>query len=659
MDDFERMMLNDFMEENSMLSIIHPGDIIKGKVVQLNDEYAILDINYKSEGYLPLNEEKLVSERFGTPHIQVGEELEVMVDRVNGREGVVYLSLEKLKFKKVWDRLVKAHKLEEILEADVVEVEDNGVKIDLGIEGFVPISQIDTKFLKKEDLHKYLGKTFKVVITKINPSKNKLIASQRKVLEAEKERLKKETLEKLQEGIKIEGIIRKIINSGAFVDIGGIDAFLPISEITWSKIKNPLRLLKEGDKVQVKVIKFDKETEKVTVSLKALSEDPWKNIDKKYEPGDKVTGKVTKIMDYGAFVELEEGVEGLLHVSDLSWARVRHPKDIVKVGDIVELAVISVDPAQKKISLSLKQLLPDPWEGIENQLSIGTKVRGEIVRFYDFGAVIEFEGKEGVKGLLKPDEVSWNFNKDKPFAGLKKWMMLDFQVIGYDNDNRYVLVSRKRLFPNPWEGIAQRYKIGSIIEGKIVRIANFGAFVRIEENLEGLLPAREIVWEKVSNPMEKIKKGDVLKLKVINIDEENKRITLSLRQTRPSPWDELKDKYPVGSIIDGKVTNIVDFGVFVEIKKGIEGLVRISELSAAKKVDNPNDIVKVGDEVKVMILNYDDKRKKVGLSIAKAEEAIEKEEIEKIMKEESKPITLGDLIGDKLRESIQKVHSGG
>ncbi len=649
MDEISKMSLNDFMEQSSVVPILHPGDIVKGKVIQIRDDYALLDIHYKSEGYLPLKEEKLVSDKYRIPSIKVGEELEVMVDRIN-RNDEVYLSLEKLLASRLWDKLRKAMKIEEILEGDVVDITDRGLIIDLGIKAFIPIYQIDTSFVKKEDLHKYLGKTLRVVITKINEKQGTIVASSRKVLEAERERLKKETLEKLQEGVKVEGEIKRIIDSGAFVDIGGIDAFLPISEITWSRIKNPLNLLKVGDTIEAKVIKFDKENERVTISIKALTEDPWKDIDKKYTPGDKVTGKVTKLMEYGAFVELEEGVEGLLHVSDLSWARVRHPKDVVKVGDLVELAIVSVDPETKKISLSLKQLLPDPWENIEEKFPIGSKVKGEIARFYDFGAIVNLNMEDGIRGLLKPDEVSWDYNKEKPFAGLRKWMILEFQVLDYDKENRYVILSRKRLFPNPWEGIEEKYKVGSLVEGKIVRITNFGAFVELEENLEGLLPAREISWEKVSEPTKLLKKGETLTLKVINLDKENKRITLSLRQTKPSPWDELKEKYPVGSIVKGKVKNILDFGVFVEIEKGIEGLVRLSELSPAKRVDNPGDIVSEGEKVDVMILNYDDKKKKISLSIARAQEKLEEEEMKKYMEEDAKPITLGDLIGDQLKK---------
>ncbi len=659
MDELSKMTLNDFMEQSSVVPVLHPGDVVKGKVIQVGDDYALLDINYKSEGYLPLKEEKLVTDKYRVPNIEVGEELEVMVDRINRTDDTIYLSLEKLRANRLWEKLEKARKREEILEGDVIDVEERGLIIDLGIRGYIPISQIDLSYVKKEDLDKYLGKTLRVVITKIDPDKNILVASSRKVLEAERERLRRETLEKLQEGLKIEGEVKRIIDKGAFVDIGGIDAFLPISEVTWSRIKNPLRLLKVGDTIEAKVIRIEKEDERVrvTISIKALTEDPWKDIDKKYSPGDKVVGKVTKLMDYGAFVELEEGVEGLLHVSDLSWARVRHPKDVVKVGDTVELAVVSVDPEAKKISLSLKQLLPDPWDNIEEEFPIGKKVKGEIARFYDFGAIINLNMQEGIRGLLRPEEVSWDYNKEKPFAGLKKWMILEFQVIDYDRENRYVILSRKRLFPNPWEGIEERYKVGSIIEGKVVRIANFGAFIKIEENLEGLLPAREITWEKTSDPTKLIKKGEKLNLKVINIDKENKRITLSLRQTKPSPWDELKEKYPVGSIVEGKVTNIVDFGVFVEIEKGIEGLVRLSELSPAKRIDDPNEVVEVGEKVNVMILNYDDKKRKVSLSIAKAQEKIEEEEMRKYMQEDTKPITLGDLIGDQLKK-IKSAHSG-
>ncbi len=657
MDELSKMSLNDLMEQSSVVPVLHPGDVVKGRVIQVGEDYALLDINYKSEGYLPLKEERLVSEKYRIPSIEVGEELEVMVDRINRNDDTIYLSLEKLRAERIWDKLKKAHEREEILEGDVIDVEERGLIVDLGLRAYMPISQIDLSFIKKEDLDKYLGKTLRVIITDINPEKGILRVSARKVLKAERDRLKRETLEKLKEGIKIEGEVKRIIDSGAFVDIGGIDAFLPISEITWSRIKNPLKLLKVGDTIEARVIKFDRENERVTISIKALTEDPWKDIDKKYSPGDKVVGKVTKLMDYGAFVELEEGVEGLLHVSDLSWARVRHPKDVVKVGDPVELAVVSVDPENKRISLSLKQLLPDPWDNIEEEFPIGKKVKGEIVRFYDFGAIINLDMKEGIRGLLRPEEVSWDYNKEKPFAGLKKWMILEFLVMDYDRENRYVLLSRKRLFPNPWEGIEERYKVGSLIEGKVVRIANFGAFIRIEDNLEGLLPAREITWDKVPEPMKLIKKNETLTLKVINIDKENKRITLSLRQTRPSPWDELKEKYPVGSVVEGTVTNIVDFGAFVEIEKGIEGLVRLSELSPAKRIDDPNEVVSVGEKVNVMILNYDDKKRKISLSIAKAQEKLEEEEMRKYMQEDAKPITLGDIIGDQL-EKLKEARSG-
>ena len=625
------------------------GDIIKGKIVKVDEGGYFVDIKYKMEGYLPKNEESLFSKEGGTitNTLEIGDEVYVFIANVDEKNGNIILSKEKAKYIQLWEKLKEIYRKKEKITAEVIEKNANGLIVDLGIKGFVPKSQIEQKFIKDEDLNKYIGKKLDFIIIKLDKKDEKIILSHRLIVEKERKVLHKKTLADLEVGKIKEGTITNITKFGAFVDIGGVEGLLHISEITWRDMKDATKLLKMDDKVKVKIIDFNKEKSKISLSIKQLSPGPWENVMEKYSIGDEVEGRVIAIKDFGAFIGIEEGLNGLLHISEMAWAYVKHPSELIKEEELLKLRILEIEPEKKKISLGLKQLLPNPWENIEEKYQINSIVEGKITQVTSYGANVELEA--GVTGVVRLSEIDWEY-VERPSMIFKKYMVLPLKVLKIDKDAHLIFLSRKRTLPNPWDGIDKLYQLDSIVKGRVIRMRDFGAFVKLEKGIEGFVPVSEIDWNRIKHPNEKLKKDKEYEFKIINIDKEKLQMTLSKKRLLPDPWMEIRKKYTVGTLVEGKVVNLTDFGAFVNLEDNIDGLVPLSEISH-KRIDNPASVLSVGEEVLTLVTKLDGRRKKISLSIRKAE----KEEQKRFMKEYNKKqsidkILFKDLFGDLFKK---------
>jgi len=639
-------MINQSLEK---FKKIKSGDIIKGQIMKVDKDGYLVDIKYKMEGYLPKTEKSLFSEEEETiTHtLEIGDEVYLYVVNVDEKNGNIALSKEKAKYFQLWEKLNEVYRKKEKINAEVIEKNSNGLIVNVGLKGFVPKSQIETKFIKDEDLDKYIGKKLDFVIIKLEKRENKVILSHRIIIEKERKVMQKKTLTDLKVRQEKEGIVTNITKFGAFVDIGGVEGLLHISEITWSDMKDATKLLKVGDKIKVKIIDYDKEKKKISLSVKRFSPDPWENVKEKYSIGDEVEGKVIKIKDFGAFIEIEEGLNGLLHISEMAWAYVKNPSELVSEGEVLKLRILEIDPEKKKISLGLKQLLANPWEDVKKKYPISSVVEGKITQVTSYGANIELEA--GVSGVVHLSEIDWEY-VERPSAVLKKYMVIPLKVIKIDEDAHLIFLSRKRTLPNPWDDIDKFYKIDSVVKGKVIRVRDFGAFVKLDKGIEGFVPVSEIDWERIKHPSEKLKKDKEYEFKVIKIDKEKLQLTLSKKRLLPDPWLEIKKKYTVGTLVEGKVVNLTDFGAFINLEDNIDGLVPLSEISH-KKIDNPESVLSVGEEVSTLVIKLDNRRKKISLSIRRAEKEEQKRFVKEYNKKQSvDKILFKDLFGDLFKK---------
>ena len=498
------------------------GEVVHGRIIHVGPEFVTVDVGFKSEGQVPLRE---FTQKDGTLSVNVGDEIYVFVERKESETGLVNLSKEKADKFKFWEEISRAWNEDQVIEGKITARIKGGLSVDIGVLAFLPGSQVDIRPIR--NLEKLIGTTCKFKIIKLNRRRGNVVLSRRILLEKEREALRGKTLEHLEEGKIVEGVVKNITDYGAFVDLGGIDGLMHITDMSWGRINHPSDIIKVGQAIKVKVLQFDKDNQRLSLGLKQTIPDPWEHVGEKFPQGSRVKGKVTSITDYGAFVQLQDGVEGLVHVSEMAWTkRVRHPSKILSVGDEVEVMVLDVDPNQKRISLGLKQTSP-----------------------------------------------------------------------------------------NPWDTIAERYPVGTKIQGRIKNITDFGIFIGIDEGIDGLVHISDISWtQRLKHPSEMFKKGQEVQAIVLNIDKENQRFSLGIKQILKNPWDEIHHRYRVGQLVKGKVTNVTKFGAFVELEPGIEGLVHISEISH-QRVEKAEEAIKTGDEIQAAVINVDPKKHKIGLSI--------------------------------------------
>ncbi|TAK07854.1 30S ribosomal protein S1 [bacterium] len=552
-DDFQTLF------EESLRSV-KPGGVVKGRVVGITATHVMIDVGYKSEGQIPVQE---FLDRAGKVQVKVGDDVDVFFDSSEGEDenGDIVLSRQRAENIKVWEEIEKAHREGSGVEGVILAKVKGGFKVDVGVPGFLPGSHLDIR--PTRNLDKFVGKKDKFAVLKYNRPRGNVIVSRRVLLEKERELLKKEILKVLEEGVILEGTVKNITSYGAFVDLGGIDGILHISDMSWGRIGHPSEMVKVGDHIKVAVLKFDPERERISLGMKQITPDPWASVRESYPVGSRVRGKVLSLMDYGAFVELEKGIEGLIHISEMSWTRkVSHPSKVVQVGETVEVMVLNVDPNHRRISLGLKQVLP-----------------------------------------------------------------------------------------NPWEQVREKYPVGSVVEGPVRNVTDFGIFVGVEEGIDGLVHVSDLHWtKKIKHPSELYKKGDVVKAKVLGVDVQNERFSLGIKQLTTDPWKVISERYPVGSKVKGEVTSVPDFGVFVRLEEGVEGLIHVSQLST-ERVDKPSTLFKVGDAVEAEVIHVDPHEKKIGLSIRALKKSEERQEMENYLKKEKEGgrFSFESILNEELR----------
>jgi small subunit ribosomal protein S1 len=561
-DDFRAMF-------ESSLKAVKPGEVVRGHVVQITRDFVTVDIGYKSEGQIPIQE---FVARDGSLEVAEGDAVDVYFDSSEGENGGISLSRSRAEQLKVWTDIERAYQASGFVEGTVVGKVKGGLKVDIGVAAFLPGSHADIR--PARNLDRYIGQRGKFAILKFNRSRGNVVVSRRAVMEREREVMKADTLKVLEEGVILEGQVKNITDYGAFVDLGGIDGLLHVTDMSWGRVAHPSEVVKVGDHVKVVILKYDPQRERVSLGMKQIMPDPWNDVRDRYFPGMKVRGKIVSLADYGAFVELEKGIEGLIHVSEMSWTkRVSHPREVLTEGQEVDVQILDVDGANRRISLGLKQTEQNPWE---------------LVRV--------------------------------------------------------------------------NHPIGSRIQGKVKSVTDFGIFVGVEEGIDGLVHVSDLHWtKKVKHPSELYKKGDDVDAVVLGVDVENERISLGIKQLTPDPWQSFADRHPVGTRVQGKVTSVADFGVFVEVEEGIEGLIHVSQLST-ERVDRPQSLHKVGDDLEAEVLNVDPKERRVALSIKALRRSEEREEVDAYLRRERENarFSFKDILSDELPldRDDQSVESG-
>lgn len=536
---------------------LEEGSIVKGEIVRVDDDNVLVDVNFKSEGQIPAHEFR---DAAGNLTVSVGDRVDVYVVRKNEMEGTITLSFEKAKRMQLFDQLEDVQEKNSVIKGHIVRRIKGGYTVDIGgVEAFLPGSHVDLRPVP--DMDALVNQEFEFRVLKINRRRSNVIVSRRVLLEEERDSKRQDLLRTLEEGQIVNGKAKNITEYGVFVDLGGLDGLLHITDMSWKRIRHPKEMITLGQDLELKVLSFDKENHKVSLGLKQLVPDPWQDITARFPEGAKCQGKVTNLVDYGAFVELEAGVEGLVHISEMSWTRkLRHPSQMVRVGDEVEVIILGVDGEKKRISLGMKQVKP-----------------------------------------------------------------------------------------NPWELVAEKYPEGTILEGVIKNITEFGMFIGIEDGIDGLIHVSDISWtKKVRHPNEMFKVGDVVQAKVLTVDQENEKFTLGIKQLVEDPWGHVPSTYPVGCTVKGVVTNITDFGLFVEVEEGIEGLVHVSELSS-KKVKSPAELYKEGQEIQAKVIHVSAEERRLGLSIKQIKDD---EERKKPKEFRSGPVETGQNLGDLLKQKM-------
>ncbi|MAI27699.1 MAG: 30S ribosomal protein S1 [Spirochaeta sp.] len=547
---------------NNMTNTVKEGELAQGKILAIDDDFITVDVGFKSEGMIASWE---FMDDDGNLLFGLGDTVEVLVEDAEDESGRIVLSKEKAERLKVWDEISNAYDREEPVEGTIIARVKGGLSVDIGVKAFLPGSQVDLRPMRNLDGMIGDRVTFKII--KFNKRRGNIVLSRRALLETERRKMRETTLGTLASGQILDGVIKNLTDYGAFIDLGGIDGLLHVTDMSWGRINHPSELFGVGDEIKVKVLKFDPENERVSLGLKQIQPDPWVDAALRYPLGKRLSGKIVSLTDYGAFIELEAGIEGLVHVSEMSWTkRVKHPSKLVSVNDEVEAVVLDVDERNRKISLGMKQIEDNPWTVIE-----------------------------------------------------------------------------------------EKYPVGAHVQGTIRNITNFGVFIGLEEGIDGLVHVSDISWtEQIKHPSEKFEKGEEVEAVVLKIDKENEKFSLGIKQLDPNPWDGIRVKYPVGTEVTGPVTSVTDFGIFVKLDEGVEGLVYSSEL-AAERVENPAEHFEVGQEVKALVVKVDPSEQKVSLSIRavgdKAERAALKELAEK--ESQSQTTTLGDLLAEKLAQKTE------
>jgi small subunit ribosomal protein S1 len=531
--DMESMM--DMYEESFMR--FAEGEVASGKIISVDKDFVLVDIGYKSEGQISIQE---FIDEDGNLNANPGDTVDVMVEWWDDEEERVVLSKEKAAKIKVWEEIKNSYDEGGTVEGVIINRVKGGFSVDIGVQAFLPGSQADLRPIR--NLDEMVGKTFTFKILKYNRKRSNIVLSRRAILEGERESSRAATLASIHEDKVVEGVVKNITEYGVFVDLGGVDGLLHITDISWGRVKHPSELFSMGDNITVKILNLDLERERVSLGMKQLTEDPWVTATEKYPLGSRVTGKVVSLTDYGAFVELEEGVEGLIHVSEMSWTRkIRHPSKVVSVGEIVEAVVLDIKPESRRISLGMKQVVPNPWDVISEKYPIGTTIEGKIKNITDFGLFIGIG--EGIDGLVHISDISWTKRIKHPSELYKKGDVIQAIVLDIEKEHERFSLGIKQLQTDPWKSVSERYEVGKEITGTVTNLTDFGVFVELEEGIEGLVHVSEISKEKVKTPVGKFNIGDVITAKVMNINSDERRIGLSIKRLEIENEQNLLSEY--------------------------------------------------------------------------------------------------------------------
>ena len=507
---------------------IAEGEVVKGTVLKVTPSEVIVDVGYKSEGIIPVDE--FVDET-GQITVQPGDTVDVLLERTEDREGYVVLSREKAEKMKIWDEVEKAYAERKVVIGRVIERIKGGLAVDIGVRAFLPGSQIDVRPVRNLDALR--GQELRMRVIKVNKKRGNIVLSRKVLLEEENAEKKKHTLDTLAEGKVLTGVVKNITDYGAFIDLGGIDGLLHITDMSWGRVSHPSELFKVNDEIDVIVLKYDPSTERVSLGHKQLKNDPWSNVIERYPVGARMGGKVVSLTDYGAFVELEPGVEGLIHVSEMSWSkRVKHPSKILNVGDTVDAMVLGVDPGARRISLGLKQVESNPWHELTERYPIGTTITGKVRNLTEFGAFVEVE--EGIDGLIHISDMSWSKRLKHPSEVLKKGDSVEAMVLNIDAENQRLSLGLKQLQTDVWDEFFSQHNVGDLVEGKVVRLTNFGAFVELAEGIEGLIHVSEFDDSQHAGKEEKLelKVGESYQMKIIKLIPSERKVGLSIRAVK-------------------------------------------------------------------------------------------------------------------------------
>ncbi len=529
---------DNFMElfEESLKSI-QEGEVIKGEIVQIDREYVSVDIGYKSEGQIPIQE---FIDLGGNLTAKVGDVVDVLLESREDAKGTVILSKEKAAKIEIWDEVKEVYENEGTIRGKIISRVNGGLSVDIGLRAFLPGSQIDLRPVR--DMDALVGMEHEFKIVKYNKRRGNIVLSRRAILEAERIALREKTLELLQEGAVLDGTVKNIAHYGLFIDMGGIDGLVHVSDMSWGRIGHPSEMYQIGDEVKVKVLHFDRSKERVSLGIKQLTPGPWNEAEQKYPVGTQINGRVVSLTDYGAFVEVEEGLEGLLHVSEMSWSRkIRHPSQILNVGDVVDAMVLKLDVAKKRISLGTKQVEPSPWDIIAEKHPVGTTIEGTIMNITDFGIFIGID--EGIDGLVHISDISWTRRIKHPSELYKKGQEIQAVALNIDKKNQRFSLGIKQLRPDPWDMIPETYKPGIQITGTVTSVTDFGVFVELEEGIEGLVHVSELPENKGMNPLSRFQVDDVIQAEVVNVSRENKKIGLSIRKLKEKSEEEIFRSY--------------------------------------------------------------------------------------------------------------------
>ena len=525
------------------------GSIVKGHILEKRPKEFLIDIGYKSEGVVSASE-------FDDPdEVHVGDEVEVLLERLENDQGMVILSKQKASQRQNWSKIVKLFEAEGIIKGRVKAVVKGGLLVNVGVEAFLPASQVDIN--PPKDLTVFVGNTYDFKIVKLNEDRKNVVLSRRELIEAERSERRQQFLGTMSAGDKVEGTVKNITDFGAFLDLDGIDGLLHITDMSWARLTHPSEAVKPGDRLTVVVLEINKDKERISLGLKQLQSNPWDRIEERFPIGQKVKGKITNLMPYGAFVQIEEGIEGLIHVSELSWTkRISRPSDVLTLGQEVEAVVLGVNKEDQKISLGVRQLEPNPWDEIEHRYMIGKQVRGQVRNMTAYGAFVELE--EGIDGMVHVSDLSWTKKVNHPSEFLKKGDEVDAVVIDIDKANQRISLGMKQLETDPWKEIEGKFKVGDVVKGTVSKIANFGAFVELPGDIDGLVHISQISEDRVEKVKDVLKPGQDVEARVIKIDKTERRLGLSIKATNYSEEALRKESEALETVKSGE--DMVSFG---------------------------------------------------------------------------------------------------